>query len=1048
MNIQLFLSNQEVDLTEEITFPITRTYSNLSSPADIITDFTKTVNIPMTAHNNEIFGHIYNVRKTNINDPINIGVKFNPYKRIPFKLVYNGDVLLEGYARYQSSVQTGKKGFYKINLYGQLGEIFLTLQNIKPEAFDKYFTGRALDYSFARESFIDDDPRLDLNSAMTTDIVGLAPSYRGFYDNFDSESLETSTGIKKMEDVLREHYKDTYADQIYHLPYISLTDEGKAIVDEYVENIDMSQFEGGLKDYQMNEYRSYQLRPYIYINKLWQMYQQECYDLTGYTLDLSPTWFSVNNPYYARLCYMCDFLNVQGTKIDDKGVNLEGGDLDEYKAFSVSPTSGILGQTTTYVPISSNIISTSNQLIINKIPVDITHTAVYGNDIFMTGDFNNRDFKPEFSYNVFTYYRFDIQVRDSSNITRTKTFWSASNPEFITTQHISGIDETNFCPLNFSSVSYSSMNSYEGNPPQLVGNTAINMMINTKSTIPEFYIDGDYSNGGAINITTTVRNSFDDNIGTMRIPEHKRTWTPIIHPTIGPETRDVYVNSYPVIYEDSAISGYTEETYPYYHSTHIGNISITTSKKNIPLNISTLFNETDKPLFNILLQYSKMFNLIWDIDYEHKKVTVQPRGEYFSNPIFEDWSSKLDMSREYIVEPVPFPYKYMSFDYEDVDGAYRYTAYQNKYERGYGSVKIGTPYQFNEDSHNILDGYYPSISSNRSFFTYEDIYDWDLQSIIKGHDDDLERIESANDDDSGPVILKNWFFRGYNIRKDCLLTDDSLTQQSNEKYCYYDPHDYPSTAPVIECYEMPVFTAAFSDSIGNFDDNYYGLLWATPNEDYTTNNRYFSCNGSYVYQRFWQKYINERYNSDNICVTAYFRLTPKDFIDFKFYKFVTFNNTLWCVNKIFDYNIKDLSTKVELLSVSNVGAYNDTSMNFPALYATPPAIDIMDTQNYGSRLIKVHSNVLPTITLTSTTGPTSGRVYIENVEHLSYDWTEFDLTYEDLASNDEFEGQITITAGSDSLVIPVRISIGTFYTYTLTITEPETAEIYLTVEDD
>jgi hypothetical protein len=48
MKIQLFLNDLEVELNDNINFPLTKTFENLSNPTDIIVDYSKTINIPIT----------------------------------------------------------------------------------------------------------------------------------------------------------------------------------------------------------------------------------------------------------------------------------------------------------------------------------------------------------------------------------------------------------------------------------------------------------------------------------------------------------------------------------------------------------------------------------------------------------------------------------------------------------------------------------------------------------------------------------------------------------------------------------------------------------------------------------------------------------------------------------------------------------------------------------------------------------------------------------------------------------------------------------------
>ena len=54
MNIRLFLAGQPLDLTQDITFPLNKTFESLTDPTQIIVDYSKSINIPMNAHNNKM----------------------------------------------------------------------------------------------------------------------------------------------------------------------------------------------------------------------------------------------------------------------------------------------------------------------------------------------------------------------------------------------------------------------------------------------------------------------------------------------------------------------------------------------------------------------------------------------------------------------------------------------------------------------------------------------------------------------------------------------------------------------------------------------------------------------------------------------------------------------------------------------------------------------------------------------------------------------------------------------------------------------------------
>jgi hypothetical protein len=86
-NIQLFLENQEVELTDKVSFPLNKSFENLWNPTDIIVEYSKSINIPASKFNNQIMANAYRLDRqfNGADSATNIGMYLNPLKRIPMK---------------------------------------------------------------------------------------------------------------------------------------------------------------------------------------------------------------------------------------------------------------------------------------------------------------------------------------------------------------------------------------------------------------------------------------------------------------------------------------------------------------------------------------------------------------------------------------------------------------------------------------------------------------------------------------------------------------------------------------------------------------------------------------------------------------------------------------------------------------------------------------------------------------------------------------------------------------------------------------------------
>jgi hypothetical protein len=118
----------------------------------------------------------------------------------------------------------------------------------------------------------------------------------------------------------------------------------------------------------------------------------------------------------------------------------------------------------------------------------------------------------------------------------------------------------------------------------------------------------------------------------------------------------------------------------------------------------------------------------------------------------------------------------------------------------------------------------------------------------------------------------------------------------------------------------------------------YCCLFAMPREDYFNPNAVIR-NSNDLWTVRWSNLIPELYNEQNKLLTCKVYLTPKDYNQFKFNKFIYINNVLYLVNKIIDYNpVSTEATKVELIQVMN-----------PQAYTTSPLINSTSTRTTITR---------------------------------------------------------------------------------------------------
>jgi len=144
----------------------------------------------------------------------------------------------------------------------------------------------------------------------------------------------------------------------------------------------------------------------------------------------------------------------------------------------------------------------------------------------------------------------------------------------------------------------------------------------------------------------------------------------------------------------------------------------------------------------------------------------------------------------------------------------------------------------------------------------------------------------------------------------CAITDDTVIQVVNAIYYYAGRN----VQDVYEISRYNCLSSVYEDKL---------CLFNKPKKNYTYN--YSIFNNTYsIYDLYWKNYLDERYNIQNKIVTCYLTITPKDWIDFQFNKFITIDGVLYMVNKIYDYNIETIEpTKVDLITITDINGYTE-----------------------------------------------------------------------------------------------------------------------------
>lgn len=303
MTYELYINGNKVELDNAgVAILFNRQRTDYTNPTIVRNSFTKTIKLPGTKVNNSIFNEIWKL------DRVQWSNAFNASKRTPFILMNNGALVEQGYVKLNNIVWNGQFYTYEVTLYGELGNLLYGLSyNIDSETdevspltladldfgFKEFRISKDLiDYAWKR---LDGDTSVSGDNYKIFDTINFMVSYDGIpqANNFDPKSVWCSVDRKASVNWKDHHY---YANQFpseivednVTYKYINTRLSKMDPEDHYA----FMELKKDLSPLEMRDLRSYLLRPVINIKKMFEAIGKYIGDHYGYTLDMSDPFFS------------------------------------------------------------------------------------------------------------------------------------------------------------------------------------------------------------------------------------------------------------------------------------------------------------------------------------------------------------------------------------------------------------------------------------------------------------------------------------------------------------------------------------------------------------------------------------------------------------------------------------------------------------------------------------------------------------------------------------------------------------------------------------
>ena len=381
--VRLFINDQELEFTGKASVLYNFNLDNVVNPTAVKNQYTKTIQVEGTPRNNKIFGHIWDLTRTQSDD-------FNPSKRTPFELYIDGDLYETGYVKLNSISNTHNKIVYNITLYGGIGDFLYNLtyrddgEQLKLRDLHYITTGdptTELDFRINKDTVRNAWRRIKGNGTVDDerwDVINFAPCYNGYPNDFDCDKVLINT-----DDFNRETRLSNNGAISTNTGFpTGVTIDGTQY--ETVNGYAYGEINGKMTEWEIRDLRSYLQRPVLRMKYI----INACCDPTqngGYTVELDPDFFNSGNTAYEQAWMTLPMLNE--LKYDDEVVEPYAATHSGTSYYGAYKRFYYYNDTTTRTPNASAIEVTFRPRISIKADANPPQTRLYcaakvGNEIW------------------------------------------------------------------------------------------------------------------------------------------------------------------------------------------------------------------------------------------------------------------------------------------------------------------------------------------------------------------------------------------------------------------------------------------------------------------------------------------------------------------------------------------------------------------------------------------------------------------------------------------------------------------------------------------
>lgn len=899
--IQLYIGGQLLDLNDDGGIYFNYKQKDVKNPTAVKNSFSKTLTVPGTDNNNQIFNNIWNLNRAQTTD---IVPYFNQSKRVMFELYLNGELIEQGYCK-MDAIHRDKVATYDLTLYGGLGDFFYSL-SYNGETGEKR-TLADLDFGFSsiimnKETIKKawDDVRDGTSSAVT-----FVPCYNGVPDKLDAEKVLVNT-----------------SGFTGHM----MMNSGSGIWEEitgFPDNLQgYSTYNGyglvelpePLTEWKMKDLRSYLQRPALRVKDFISACTRPESN-GGYEVELDDDFFTTGNPYYEEA-----WITLPTVPELDASV---GADSTSAITITINNTSG---NTAVGGAISFSINQETGYT--NTIKMNLRMTSELTTSYAYTSAFAVTP-SPR-RYTALGGIGVQI-VGQNTGGTRVQDV-AASNVCWLTTRLVAGNGQ----------MTYTFQEAVTDNENPFKDYATVDTYIGKFNRVSGGIYEWDEP------ITLNIGSNVNINQYQIRIYCLQKkvlspwNFTGFMWPNTnmdGQSGGKIMSVTTPTIV--AAITKLNPETNSY---------------SNVEVSKEQLLNTQYTPA-DYLLSYCKLFNLYFDRDVHSKKISIlTPKNFYDRDVNISD-----DIERNMDIKPLSFDHKWYSLSYRN-NQTTTLNAYKTKYGTEFGQQRINTGYEFDAETEELMKGnvflnasqvleaskYYRKMDNNScdsptflldnvaySLFNTEfDTIDVELGRVTGTSENDINakstefikydnfsKVQVHNEEkpvDGANILV---FYNGQRpTAAPYWVTDDVYSMlQVNDSPCWLytvSEYDVNGNKIAIKVDELP----QFSRYIANDSNIFASWDFGRTKELYVPEIKYVDGDAT-IYERYWKMYINDIYDVDTRIVTGYIKFDEKPTKE-SLKHFYFFEDCYWVIDEIIDYNPTSYGlTKVKFVKVNDKDNY-------------------------------------------------------------------------------------------------------------------------------